>query len=84
MTIDPRHISRMRLLPERLRGIGRLWVQITAAAVAAFLLFGPFMPLMVAAFLLTLGLPILVLYLWGRALDEQIGWLRRDEDEGPW
>ena len=34
------------------------------------------------ALLLTICLPILALVLWGRALDEELGW--SDLDEGPW
>ena len=78
-----RSMSRMERLPGVLWGLGRLWAQVFGGAVAFALLFGPLMPLMVVAFLLTLGLPILILYLWGRALDEQLGWIR-DEDEAPW
>ena len=46
------------------------------------LLFGAFAPLAVAAFLLTIGLPILMLVLWGKALDQELGWT--ELDEGPW
>ena len=34
------------------------------------------------ALLLTLGLPILLLILWGRSLDAELGWT--ELDEGPW
>jgi len=84
MTIDRKPVSLMRLLPARVRGIGRIWVQMAALVALCLLFIGPFMPIMLVALLLTLGAPILVLYLWGRALDEQMGWLRREEDEGPW
>ena len=82
MTID-RPERRIDRLPRQLRGIGGLWGRYTAGATALAVLFGPWMPVMTIAVLLTLGLPILALYLWGRALDEQLGWVR-DEDDGPW
>lgn len=81
MTHD-RPMTRMDRLPAVLRGLGRLWAQAAGGAGVIALLFGPLVPVMVVVFLLTLGLPILALYLWGRALDERLGWLR--DDEGPW
>lgn len=75
--------TRLDRLPRQLWGIGGLWARYTGGATLFAVLFGPWMPIMVVAFLLTLGLPILALYLWGRALDEQLGWLT-DEDDGPW
>lgn len=75
--------SRTERLPHVLRGIGGVWVRYTGGATALAVLFGPWMPVMTIAFLLTIGLPILALYLWGRALDEQLGWTRH-EDDGPW
>lgn len=83
MTSD-RPPTRMDRLPHMLRGLGRIWVQVAGGALALALLFGPVAPVMIVAFLLTLGLPVLVLYLWGRALDEQLGWIRDEEDAGPW
>lgn len=75
--------NRTERLPHVLRGICGVWARYTGGAVVFALIFGPWMPVMMIAFLLTLGLPILALYFWGRALDEQLGWLRQD-DEAPW
>lgn len=72
-----------RRLPQILKGLGRIWVQFIAAVLVLTLLVGPVAPVMVAAALFTLGLPVLALTLWGLSLDEQIG-LSRHEDEGPW
>lgn len=82
--MDDRPPTRMERLPNRLRGLGLLWVQIAGAAVAVSALLGPVMPLMVIAFLLTLAMPILGLYLWGRALDEQLGWIQDEDQNGSW
>lgn len=78
-----RRPTRLELLPGMLKGLGRLWAQVTGTAIGVGLLIGPFMPLAVVAFLLTILAPILGLYLWGRALDEQLGWTRDDEGQ-PW
>ena len=58
------------------------WAKFTGGTIAATLLLGAYVPLTVAAFLLTLGMPILLLVLWGRALDQELGWT--ELDEGPW
>jgi hypothetical protein len=69
-------------LPGILKRLLRFWVQVVAVVLLVSLVFGPFAPLVVAAVLLTLYLPVLALTLWGRALDEQMGAGRRDD--GPW
>lgn len=81
---EQRLMTRMQRLPGRLKGLGTLWVQVAGGAVLLAMLVGPFIPVMVVAFVLTLILPILVLYLWGRALDEQLGWIKDEDDDGPW
>ena len=53
-----------------------------ALTVGVTVLFGAFWPLGVVAVVLSLCLPILALVLWGRSLDEELGWT--DLDEGPW
>jgi len=78
-----RRPSRLQRLPGVLKGLGRLWGQVAGGAVLLALVAGPWAPVMTVAALLTLLLPILALYLWGRALDEQMGWLD-DRDDGPW
>ncbi len=82
MTPD-RPASLMSRLPRRLRGLAGLWLQVAGTAAAVSLLFGPYRPLMITAVLLTIGLPILALVLWGQALDEQMDNSRHHE-EGPW
>ena len=58
------------------------WAKFVGAVVVLSLVFGPFAPLALVALLLTLGLPILLLILWGRSLDAELGWT--ELDEGPW
>lgn len=71
---------------ERFKGQARrllgFWARFTGGVVALSLVVGPVAPLAVAAFLLTLGLPILMLVLWGRSLDAELGWT--EIEEGPW
>ena len=64
------------------RALLGFWAKFTGGTVIVSLLFGAFAPLAVAAFLLTIGLPILMLVLWGKALDQELGWT--ELDEGPW
>ena len=64
------------------RALLGFWAKFTGGTVLVTLLFGAFVPLAVAAFLLTLGLPILILVLWGKALDQELGWT--ELDDGPW
>lgn len=72
--------------PERLwavvKGLGRTWAQYMAFAVGSAMLFGMYPPVGAIALLLTIGLPILGIVLWGRSVDEQLGW--GDREEGPW
>lgn len=67
---------------KRARALLAFWAKFTGGTVAVSLIFGAFMPLAVVAFLLTISLPILMLVLWGRALDQELGWT--ELDEGPW
>ena len=64
------------------RGLAALWARWVALAVGVAILFGAYPPLGIIAFLLTVCLPILALILWGRGLDEELGW--SDLDDGPW
>lgn len=59
-----------------------LWAKYVCFVVALSLVFGPIPQLAGFAFLLTLGLPILLLVLWGEVLDAELDW--SDLDEGPW
>ena len=64
------------------RALFGFWARFTGGTVLVTLLFGAFVPLAVTAFLLTIGLPILILVLWGKALDQELGWT--ELDDGPW
>ena len=64
------------------RGVIRLWAQYIAFFAAVSLVFGPFAPLGFVAVIATVGLPILLLTLWGRSLDSELQW--GEMDEGPW
>ena len=64
------------------RRIVGFWWKFVAGVVAVSLILGPFAPLVMVAILLTVGLPILLLVLWGKALDAELGWT--EVDEGPW
>lgn len=61
--------------------LGLFWLRWIALTVGVTVLFGGYPPLGVIAVLLTICLPVLALVLWGRALDEELGWT--DLDEGP-
>lgn len=64
------------------RGVFGLWAKFVGGTLAFSLVFGPFAPLGFMAVLVTVGLPILLLTLWGRSLDSELGWT--EIDEGPW
>ncbi|MEM9059874.1 MAG: hypothetical protein AAGD13_05380 [Pseudomonadota bacterium] len=64
------------------RALIGFWAKFVGGTVLVSLVLGVFAPLAIVAFLLTLGLPILMLVLWGRALDQELGWT--ELDEGPW
>ena len=64
------------------RRVFGFWARFTGGVVAVTLLFGALAPLTIVAFLFTLCLPVLLLTLWGRSLDQELGWT--DLDEGPW
>lgn len=78
-TTDPTPFDRLKPV---LRRLGVFWVRWIALTAGVTVLFGVFRPLGIIALLLTFCLPILALVLWGRALDEELGW--SDLDEGPW
>ena len=67
---------------EQARALITFWVKFAGGTVVVTVLFGAFAPLVAAALLLTLGLPILMLVLWGRALDQELRWT--ELDDGPW
>ena len=64
------------------RGLTGFWAKFVGGVAAFSLVFGPFAPLGFVAILLTVGLPILLLVLWGRSLDAELGWT--EIEEGPW
>ena len=64
------------------RRLTGFWARFIGGVTAFSLIFGPFAPLGFVAFLLTLGMPILLLVLWGRSLDAELGWT--EIEEGPW
>lgn len=70
-----------RFLAQARRIIGFWWRFLAVVAVLGLVL-GPFAPLVLVAILFTVGLPVLLLVLWGRSLDAELGWT--DLDEGPW
>ena len=64
------------------RAICGVWARFVGFTVAVTVVLGVFLPLIAVAFLFTVGLPILMLVLWGKALDQELGWT--ELDEGPW
>ena len=64
------------------RAVLGLWARVVGGIVAATLVLGPFAPLGAVAILFTIGLPILLLVLWGRSLDSELGWT--EIEQGPW
>lgn len=64
------------------RGVVTLWAKFVGGVLGYSLVFGPFAPLGFMAAIATIGLPILLLTLWGRSLDSELGW--GEPDEGPW
>lgn len=64
------------------RGVVGLWGRYIAFTAIATALFGPFLPFTVPALILTIAAPILLLTLWGRSLDQELGWM--DRRRGPW
>ncbi len=83
MAIRLRPISEpfARFLVQARRVLG-FWLRFVCGVALFCLIFGPFAPLVLVAILLTCGLPILLLILWGTALDAELGWT--EVDEGPW
>ena len=73
MTIDHPLAPFERLKPV-LRRLFGFYARFMAGAVAITVLIGAYPPIGFIALLLTLGLPILALVLWGRSLDEELGW----------
>lgn len=83
MTIRLRPISEpFAAFLAKARQLLGFWGRFVAAVLVISLILGPFAPLVVVAILFTVGLPILLLILWGRALDAELGWT--ETDEGPW
>ena len=54
------------------------WAKFTGVVVAVTILIGMFVPLVAAAAIFTLILPIILLVLWGRALEAELGWTDPD------
>ncbi len=61
-------------LKAKLRRVFGFYFRFMAGAIVITVLFGAYPPIGVIATLLTLGMPILALTLWGRSLDEELGW----------
>ena len=64
------------------KGVTGLWARFVGAVAAFSLIFGPYAPLGFVAVIVTVGLPILLLTMWGRSLDSELNWT--EMDEGPW
>ena len=64
------------------KGVLGLWARVVGGITVFSLIFGPYAPLGFIALVFTVGLPILLLILWGQSLDQELGWT--DLDEGPW
>ncbi|MEM6616093.1 MAG: hypothetical protein AAF619_06175 [Pseudomonadota bacterium] len=62
------------------RAVIRVYLQYVGFVVLISLPFGPVAPLAGLALLMTFGLPILLLFLWGQALDQRLGWMDRLDD----
>ena len=54
------------------------WAKLVGVTVFVAVLIGVFVPLAVAAFIFTIFLPIILLVLWGRALEAELGWTDPD------
>ena len=65
-----------------LRGVFGEWWRFMAFAIGSAILFGIYPPIGIVALMFTILMPILMLILWGRSLDEELGWT--ELDEGPW
>ena len=64
------------------RGVIGIWAKYIGFVALFSLIFGPFAPLGFIAVIVTVGLPILLLTMWGRSLDSELQW--GEMDEGPW
>lgn len=65
-----------------LRAIFGVWWRYMLFAVGTTILFGVWPPVAVVALMFTVLMPILMLVLWGRSLDEEMGWGAAEEH--PW
>ena len=54
------------------------WAKLVGVTVLVAVFIGVFVPLAVAAFIFTIFLPIILLVLWGRALEAELGWTDPD------
>ena len=54
------------------------WAKLVGLTVLVAVFVGIFVPLAVAAFIFTIFLPIILLILWGRALEAELGWTNPD------
>lgn len=58
----------------QVRVIIDVWAKFVGGVLAISLFFGPIGPLVVAAVIFSLAMPILLLSLWGRSLDTELKW----------
>ena len=73
MTIDTGTAPFERLKATLRRLVG-FYAKFIVGVILITVLFGAYPPLGLIAILLTLGMPIVALTLWGRSLDEELGW----------
>ncbi|MEM7742268.1 MAG: hypothetical protein AAF409_01045 [Pseudomonadota bacterium] len=82
MNSDRTRTEPFRQFLQQAREICGFWARFTGGSILFMAVVGIFVPLATAVFLFTLGLPILLLFLWGCSLDQELQWT--DLDEGPW
>ncbi|MEM6665315.1 MAG: hypothetical protein AAF638_02805 [Pseudomonadota bacterium] len=64
----------------KMRGVLDFYIRFMVAVVAFSVVFGAWPPVTGVALLFTVLLPILLLVLFGDALDEELGWMDRLEE----
>ena len=69
------HFKRFMLQTRVILGV---WAKFVGAVFLISLVFGPIGPLVVAAFIFSILLPVGLLILWGCALEAELGWTDPD------